>query len=76
MNKPPPPPHIELAPSKEVNQLLYVVFGTEEGSKQTYVFLGPPVPDELAQQISTIVFGPIVPIDALPNILGMNDNAH
>lgn len=55
------------------HQLLYVVFdvGTEDTPQhQTYVFLGPPIPDEIAAKVSTIAFGPIVPASALPEILG------
>jgi len=55
------------------HQLLYVVFdvGTEDApQQQTYVFLGPPIPDEVAEKVSTIAFGPIVPASALPEILG------
>jgi hypothetical protein len=59
------------------HQLLYVVFdvGTEDTPnnapmQRTYVFLGPPIPDEIAEKVSTIAFGPIVPASALPEILG------
>jgi hypothetical protein len=63
------------------HQLLYIVFdvGTEDTpnnapnnapKQQTFVFLGPPIPDEIAEKISTIAFGPVVPASALPEILG------